>query len=55
MLRSIFGFKLDEVTGKCRKLQNEELNYLYFSPNIVLVIKSRIVRWLVHVPGMGEK
>jgi hypothetical protein len=28
-LRRIFGPKRDEVTGECRKLQNEELNDLY--------------------------
>ena len=37
----IFGPKRDEVTGEWRKLHNEELNDLYCSPNIVLVIKSR--------------
>jgi hypothetical protein len=39
----IFGPKRDEVTGEWRKLRNEELNYLYSSPNIVRVIKSRSV------------
>ena len=40
-LGSIFGPKRGEVTGKWRKLHNEELNDLYCSPNIVRVIKSR--------------
>jgi hypothetical protein len=40
-LRRIFGPKRDEVTGEWRKLHNEELNGLYFSPNIVRIIKSR--------------
>jgi len=44
MLRRIFGPKRDEVTGEWRKLYNEELNDLYCSPNIVRVIKSRIIR-----------
>ena len=39
VLRRIFGPKKDEVAGKWRKLHNEELNVLYFSPNIVRVIK----------------
>jgi len=43
------------VTGECRKLHSEELNDLYCSPNIVRVIKSRIVRWVGHVARMGER
>jgi len=38
LLRGIFGSKRDEVTGEWRKLHNEELNDLYFSPSIVRVI-----------------
>jgi hypothetical protein len=41
VLRRIFGHKRDEVTGKWRRLHNEELNDLYSSPNIIRVIKSR--------------
>jgi len=44
VLRRIFGSKRDEVTREWRKLRNEELNDLYCSPNIVWVIKSRILR-----------
>jgi len=44
VLRIIFGPKRDEVTGEWRKQQNEELNFLYSSHNIVRVIKSRRVR-----------
>jgi len=51
----LFGPKRDEVTGEWRKLHNEELNDLYCSPNIVRVIKSRIIRWAGHVARMGEK
>jgi hypothetical protein len=40
-LRVIFGPKRDEITGELRKLHNEELNDLYFSPNNVQVIKLR--------------
>jgi hypothetical protein len=35
VLRRKFGRRRDEVTGKWRKLHNEELNDLYSSPNIV--------------------
>jgi len=54
VLRRIFGPKRDEVTGEWRKLHNEKLNDLYRSPNIVRVIKSRIMRWAGHVARMGE-
>jgi hypothetical protein len=43
-LRIIFGPKRYEVTRECRRLRNEELNDLYFSPNIIRVIKSRRMR-----------
>jgi hypothetical protein len=54
VLRKIFGVKRDEVTGEWRRLHNEELNDLYSSPNIIRVIKSRIMRWAGHVARMGE-
>jgi hypothetical protein len=41
VLRRIFGHKRDEVTREWRRLHSEELNDMYCSPNIVLVIKSR--------------
>jgi hypothetical protein len=53
VLRRIFEPKRDEVTRKCRKLHNEELNYLYSSPNIVQVIKLRRMRWEGHVQDFG--
>ena len=40
MLRRIVWSKRDEVAGEWRKLHNEELNDLYYSPNIVQVIKQ---------------
>jgi hypothetical protein len=54
VLRRIFGPNSDEVRGEWRKLHNEELRNLYSSPNIVLVIKSRMRR-TGHVARMGEK
>ena len=38
-----------------RTLDNEELNELYSSPNIMRVMKSRRTRWVEHVACMGEE
>jgi hypothetical protein len=53
VLKKIFGPKREE-DGSWRKLHNDELHGLYFSPNIVRVIKSRRMRWAGHVARMGE-
>jgi hypothetical protein len=55
VLRRIFGPKRDEVTGEWRKPHNEELNYLYSSPNISWVIKSRRMKWAGHVARLGKR
>jgi len=55
VLRRIFGPRRDEVTGEWRRLHDEELNYLYSSPNIVRVIKSRRMRWAGHVARVRER
>jgi hypothetical protein len=55
VLRRIFGPKRDEVTGEWRKLHNEELRDLYSSPTIIIIIKSRRMRWAGHVARIGEK
>jgi hypothetical protein len=49
VLRRIFGQKRDKVTGGWRKLHNEELHNLYSSPSIIIMIKSRRMRWAEHV------
>jgi hypothetical protein len=54
VLRRIFGPKRDEVTEEWKKLYNERLHDLYFSPTVVRVIKSRRMRWARHVAQMGE-
>ena len=55
VLRRIFGPRSDVVTEEWRRLHNEELNDLYFTPNIVRVIKSRRMRWAGNVVRMGEE
>jgi hypothetical protein len=55
VLRRIFGPKRDEETGEWRKLHNEELRYLYSSPSIIRIMKSRRMTWTGHVARMGEK
>jgi hypothetical protein len=55
VLRTVFGPKRDEVTGEWRKLHNEELNDLYSLPNIVRVVKSRIMRWVGHMARMRQE
>ena len=55
VLRRIFGPRRDEVTGDWRRLHNGEINVLYCSPNVMQVIKSRRMRWAVHVMHVGEE
>jgi hypothetical protein len=54
VLRRIFGPDTDMVTKVWRKPNNGELNDLYCSTNIFRVIKSRRMRWAVHVARMRE-
>jgi hypothetical protein len=55
VLRRIFGPKR-EVEGSWRKLHNDELHNRYSSPNIVRMIKSRMMRWVGkwYTGGRGE-
>jgi hypothetical protein len=53
VLRKIFGPKREE-DGSWRKLHNDEIHSLYSSPNIVRVIKARMMRWARHMARMGE-
>jgi hypothetical protein len=55
VLRRIFGPKRDEVTESWRKLYNEELHNLYFSPSIIRISKSRRMKWEGHVARRGHK
>jgi len=55
VLRRICGPKWKEVTKYWNKLYYEALNDLYSPPITFRVIKSRIMRWVGHVAGMGER
>jgi hypothetical protein len=54
-LRRLFSPKKDDVTRGWRKLHYEKLHNLYFSPNVIRIIKSWRMRWAWHVARMGEK
>jgi hypothetical protein len=54
VLRRIFGWKRDEVTGGWRQLHNNELHNLYSLQSIIRIMNSRKMRWVGHVVGMGE-
>jgi hypothetical protein len=53
ILMRIFGPKRDD-NGKWRRLHNQQRHYLYRSPNIVRMIKSRRLTWAGHVARMEE-
>jgi hypothetical protein len=38
-----------------KKLHNEELHNLYSSPDIVIMIKSKRMRWAGHVARVGRR
>jgi hypothetical protein len=44
VLRRIFGTKRDEVTGGWRKLHNEKLHNLCCLPDVIKMIKSRMMK-----------
>jgi hypothetical protein len=45
---------MDEVPGEWRRLHKEELYDLYYSPNIIRVIKLRIMTRVEHVARMRD-
>jgi hypothetical protein len=52
ILRRIFGPKRDEATEKWRKEHNEELHNLYFSTNILRMMKPDRIRLAGHIASM---
>ena len=55
VLGKVFVPKREEVRGEWRRLHNKEFCDLYSSPNIVRMIKSRIMRGAGHVAFMGKR
>jgi hypothetical protein len=55
VLRRIFGPKTDEVTKEWREIPNEELNDLYFSPNITRLIKLKRMTLAGSVARRGDR
>jgi hypothetical protein len=55
VLRKIFGPRRDEVTGRWRKLHDEELRNLYSSPSMIRIIMLRMMRLAEHVARIEEK
>jgi hypothetical protein len=55
VLRRTSGPKRDEIIGEWRKLHHEELNDLYFSSNIIWLIKLRRISLVGHIACMGER
>jgi hypothetical protein len=53
--RRIYGPKSDEVTEGRRTLYNEELDNLCFSPSVIRIITSRMMRWTGHVARMRKR
>ena len=55
VLRKILGPKRDEIIGEWRRLHNQKLYALYFSPNIIRVIIARRMRLAGHVARVWER
>jgi predicted ATP-dependent Lon-type protease len=54
VLRRIFGSKRGEVTEEWKSIHDVELSDLYYSPNTIGVIKSRM-RWAGRVALIGKR
>jgi hypothetical protein len=49
----IFGPRWEEIAGSWMKLYKEGFHEPYSPANIIRVIRSRKMRWAVHVERMG--
>jgi hypothetical protein len=55
VLKEIFGSTRDKVRREWRRIHKEELYDVYYSTSSALVIKSKRMRWVELVTGMGER
>ena len=55
VLKEVFEFKRDEVTGVWRILHNEKQHDFSSSSGTIPVIKSRRIRFTVHMACMGRR
>jgi hypothetical protein len=55
VLRRIFRPERNRLTQEWRRLHNEQLYALCFSPNIIRVIKSRRLRWTGYVAHIWKR
>jgi hypothetical protein len=55
VLRKIFGPKRVEVTGEWRGGHSEKLYDLYSTPDIIPMIKSKMMRWAAHIARVAER
>jgi hypothetical protein len=54
-VQRIIGFKREKFAEGWRTLHTEEFRNLYASPNIIMVIKLRRMRWEGHVGRTGRR
>jgi hypothetical protein len=54
VLRVTFGPRKEDVRGRWRMLQKEELHDLYCLPDFIRVMKSSRMRWEWHIARMGK-
>jgi hypothetical protein len=55
VLKRLFGFKGEELTGGRENYISEDLHDLYSSPDFIRVIKSRRTRWVGNVACLEKK
>ena len=55
MLRKIFGADREEVNRESKRLYKEESYDIYFSPNVIWMMKSRKTRRAGHMAHIGDK